>query len=109
MVDAAANTPPFRASILPSGLKRAIDAIPVYAVFAPCESRTTLLMGEAEGVASNSAVNVTVWLANERFCQLPPDVAVAHPGCWGPVFANGDRPSPAQLKSIVQTDPACCC
>src|SRR5262245_38703351 len=41
---------------------------------------TTVSVGAASGVASNSAVKVPLWDVNERFCQLPPAAAVTHVG-----------------------------
>src|SRR5262245_27216077 len=46
--------------MFPEGLKRASVAKSVKRVPAPCESATTLFIGRAEGVASNTAVNVPV-------------------------------------------------
>ena len=46
--------------MFPEGLKRASVANPLKVVWAPCESAMTLLMGEADGVASNVAVKVPV-------------------------------------------------
>src|SRR6266568_310033 len=40
----------------------------------------TPFMSAADGVASNWAVKVPVWLANAVFCQLPPWVVCAHAG-----------------------------
>src|SRR5882757_6174066 len=69
MTDAAAKAPPLRASMAPVGLKRTNVAKPVYAVCAPREKATVLLVGDADGVASNWAVNVPAWLAKALFCH----------------------------------------
>src|ERR1700732_1987240 len=66
--------------MLPDGLKRAIAANPVEAVWEPLESPITPFMSAADGVASNWAVKVPVWLANAVFCQLPAWVVCAHAG-----------------------------
>ena len=66
--------------MLPEGLKRAIVARSAYPAAAPLESPTTALMGEAEGVASNSAVKVLVWFAMAVFCHGPLAVVVTHTG-----------------------------
>lgn len=44
------------------------------------ERPKTALMGEAEGVASYSAVKAPVWLAKAVFCQGPFAVVVTHCG-----------------------------
>jgi hypothetical protein len=65
--------------MLPVGLNRASVANPVYAVCAPLDKPTTLSIGEAVGVASNSAVNEPVCGEIAKFCHPPPEVTVAHP------------------------------
>jgi hypothetical protein len=50
-----------RASIWPEGLKRAMVARLVKSTGASSESPTTALTGEAEGVASKSAVKMSAW------------------------------------------------
>src|SRR5215813_6022713 len=65
--------------MFPVGLNRASVANPVYAVCGPRERPTTLSIGAADGVASNSAVKVPDCGENATFCQAPPEVAVAHP------------------------------
>src|SRR5262245_61354646 len=65
--------------MFPDGLNRASVANPVYAVCAPRDMPTTLSIGEADGVASNSAVKEPVCGENAKFCHPPPEVAVAHP------------------------------
>src|SRR6266478_9197557 len=69
MVAAAAKAPPLRTSMVPAGLNRTSVAKPVYAVCAPLENAITLSVGDADGVASNVAVNAAAWLVNARFCQ----------------------------------------
>ncbi len=83
MTAAAAKALPLRASMLPLGLKRTSVAKPVYAVCAPRENATTLLVGDADGVASNCAVNDPVWLTNAVFCQPLVGDAVAQPNPCG--------------------------
>src|SRR5262245_16697225 len=71
--------------MFPDGLNRASVANPVYAVCAPRDRPTTLSIGEADGVASNSAVNEPDCDENAKFCHPPPEVTVAHPTpCNGP-------------------------
>src|SRR5262245_22279133 len=71
--------------MFPDGLNRASVANPVYAVCAPRDRPTTLSIGEAVGVASNSAVNEPVCGEIAKFCHPPPEVTVAHPiPCNGP-------------------------
>src|SRR5262245_14440320 len=71
--------------MLPVGLNRASVANPVYAVCAPLDRPTTLSIGEAVGVASNSAVNEPVCGEKAKFCHPPPEVTGAHPTpCNGP-------------------------
>ena len=53
-------------------------ARPAYEVWAPWEKPTTLLMGEADGVAPKRAVKLPPCDANGAFCQLPPEAAVKH-------------------------------
>src|SRR5262245_833274 len=65
--------------MFPEGLNRASVANPVYAVCAPRDRPTTLSIGEADGVASNSAVNEPVCAEIAKFCHPPPEVTVAHP------------------------------
>src|SRR5215510_11814354 len=65
--------------MFPDGLNRASVANPVYAVCGPRDSPTTLSIGEADGVASYSAVKEPVCGENAKFCHPPPEVAVAHP------------------------------
>src|SRR5262245_51894883 len=65
--------------MFPDGLNRASVANPVYAVCAPRDRPTTLSIGEADGVASYSAVNEPVWGEIAKFCHPPPEVTVAHP------------------------------
>src|SRR5215831_255168 len=65
--------------MFPDGLNRASVANPVYAVCAPSDRPTTLSIGEADGVASNSAVNEPVCCEIAKFCHPPPEVTVAHP------------------------------
>jgi hypothetical protein len=69
--------------MFPDGLNRARTANPVYAVCAPRDRPTTLSIGLADGVASNSAVNEPVCGENAKFCHPPPEVTVAHPTCSG--------------------------
>src|SRR5262249_26369406 len=69
--------------MFPDALNRASKANPVYAVCAPRDRPTTLSIGEADGVASNSAVNAPICGENAEFCHPPPEVAVAHPVCSG--------------------------
>src|SRR5215470_3622602 len=65
--------------MFPVGLNRASVANPAYAVCGPRERPTTQSIGAADGVASNSAVNVPDCAENAVFCQAPPEVAVTHP------------------------------
>ena len=77
MVEAAWKPPPLRASMFPVGLKRACVANPSNVVAAPCESPTKLLMGEADGVASNAAVKVPVCVESRGLSWKPlPAVAL---------------------------------
>src|SRR5260221_6551693 len=76
MTDAAAKAPSLRASMSPAGLKRTSVAKPPYVVWAPFENDTVLLLGDAEGVASNTAVNVAAWLVKAVFCHPLVGVAV---------------------------------
>src|SRR5215467_3050906 len=71
--------------MFPDGLNRASVANPAYAVCTPSDRPTTLSIGEADGVASNSAVNEPVCGGIAKFCHPPPEVTVAHPTpCNGP-------------------------
>src|SRR5262245_5296146 len=65
--------------MFPVGLNRASVANPAIAVCAPRDRPTTLSIGEADGVASNSAVNEPVCGEIAKFCHPPPEVTVAHP------------------------------
>src|SRR5689334_13363027 len=60
--------------MLPSLLNATSAAKPLYAVCVPCDRPTAALIGAPEGVASNCAVKVPVWVAKERFCQVAPAV-----------------------------------
>src|SRR5204862_7448426 len=79
MEDAAEKAPPLRASILPAGLKRTSVANPENVVCGPFENETLLSVGDADGVASNWAVNVPGWLANGVFWNPVLVEAVTHP------------------------------
>src|SRR5215475_7189614 len=87
--------------MFPEGLNRASVANPVYAVCAPRDKPTTLSIGEADGVASNSAVNVPVCGENGKFCHPPPDVTVAHPTCGASDAAALPPPTPPAHMSTT--------
>src|SRR5215831_5290272 len=67
-----------RTSRMPAGLNLTRVAKPAYAFCAPLEKAMTLLVGAADGVASNVAVKFDVWVANGVFIHPPPLVAVTH-------------------------------
>src|SRR5262245_24197857 len=65
--------------MFPDGLNRASTANPAYAVCTPCDRPTTLSIGEADGVASNSAVNEPVCREIIKFSHPAPELEVVHP------------------------------
>src|SRR5258708_5149741 len=84
----------------PEGLKRAMAANPEYAVCEPLERPTTLLMAEAEGVASKSTAKVPVSLApRASFCQVAP--AVMQEGGGGGAEVPASAPWLRVSKTII--------
>src|SRR5688572_18471832 len=81
----AAYWAPSRASIMPDVLKRALAARAGYVAWGPFEKATMASVGEAPGVASNSAVNVPVLAGNDVFTNPPriPATQVASPASGG--------------------------
>jgi hypothetical protein len=75
-------------------LNRASVANPAYAVCAPRDRPTTLSIGEADGVASNSAMKEPVCGEIAKFCHPPPEVTVAHPTCGASDAAALPTPTP---------------
>src|SRR5215510_6171941 len=71
----------------PDALNLASAANPVWAVCAPCESPIVLLIGEADGVASNSTENMPDCDVMGEFKNPWPDDAVTH-GVFSKVAVN---------------------
>src|SRR5688572_27231249 len=74
----ASYAPPLRASIRLRLLNRTRTAKSAKAVFGPDESAITLSITAMEGVASQVAVKMPVWLANDVLTQAPRAGVVKH-------------------------------